>query len=129
VRSDPFLDQKGVHCGLDFVAPIGTNVYATGDGTVTFQQISRTGYGNEIVIDHAFGFGSRYDHLDQILVSLGQKIKRGQLIGKVGRSGRSTGPHLHYEVLYEGKPVNPAFYFDSSLTSDEYLEILKLASK
>jgi len=129
VRSDPFLDQKGVHCGLDFVAPIGTNVYATGDGTVTFQQISRTGYGNEIVIDHAFGFGSRYAHLDQILVSLGQKIKRGQLIGKVGRSGRSTGPHLHYEVLYEGKPVNPAFYFDSSLTSDEYLEILKLASK
>jgi murein DD-endopeptidase MepM/ murein hydrolase activator NlpD len=128
VRSDPFLAQQGLHHGLDFGAAIGKNVYATGDGIVTFLQFSRTGYGNEIVIDHAFGFGSRYAHLDQILVIKGQKIKRGQLIGKVGKSGRSTGPHLHYEVLYENKPVNPAFYFDSSLTREEYQQILKLAS-
>lgn len=128
VRSDPFLAQQGIHHGFDFVAAIGKNVYATGDGTVTFMQFSRTGYGNEIVIDHAFGFGSRYAHLDQILVNEGQKVKRGQLIGKVGKSGRSTGPHLHYEVLYENKPVNPAFYFDSSLTREEYQQILKLAS-
>jgi len=129
MRSDPFLELPGVHCGLDFVAPTGTDVFATGDGNVTFLQFSRTGYGNEIVIDHAFGFGSRYAHLDQILVSEGQKVRRGQMIGKVGRSGRATGPHLHYEVLYEGKPVNPAFYFDSSLTEEEYEQILKLASK
>jgi len=128
VRSDPFLSHDEIHHGLDFVAAIGKNVYATGDGTVTFLQFSRTGYGNEIVIDHAFGFGSRYAHLDQILIKEGQRVKRGQLIGKVGKSGRSTGPHLHYEVLYEKKPVNPAFYFDSSLTREEYQKILKLAS-
>jgi murein DD-endopeptidase MepM/ murein hydrolase activator NlpD len=128
IRSDPFLDQQEVHSGLDFVAAVGKNVYATGDGTVTFVQISRTGYGNEIVIDHAFGFGSRYAHLDQVLVTEGQKIKRGQVIGKVGQSGRATGPHLHYEVLYENKPVNPAFYYDNSLTVEEYQQILKLAS-
>jgi murein DD-endopeptidase MepM/ murein hydrolase activator NlpD len=128
IRSDPFLDQQEVHSGLDFVAAVGKNVYSTGDGTVTFVQISRTGYGNEIVIDHAFGFGSRYAHLDQVLVTEGQKIKRGQVIGKVGQSGRATGPHLHYEVLYENKPVNPAFYYDNSLTEEEYQQILKLAS-
>jgi murein DD-endopeptidase MepM/ murein hydrolase activator NlpD len=128
IRSDPFLDQQEVHSGLDFVASVGKNVYATGDGIVTFVQFSRTGYGNEIVIDHAFGFGSRYAHLDKVLVTEGQKIKRGQVIGKVGQSGRATGPHLHYEVLYENKPVNPAFYFDNSLTIEEYQQILKLAS-
>jgi murein DD-endopeptidase MepM/ murein hydrolase activator NlpD len=128
LRSDPFLEQQEVHCGLDFVAPLGTNVYATGDGTVTLIQLSRIGYGNEIVIDHGFAFGSRYAHLSQILVTQGQKVRRGQLIGKVGDSGRATGPHLHYEVLYETKPVNPSFYFDNSLSVDEYQRIIKLAS-
>jgi murein DD-endopeptidase MepM/ murein hydrolase activator NlpD len=128
VRSDPFLDQQEVHNGLDFVAAVGKNVHATGDGTVTFVQNSRTGYGNEIVIDHAFGFRSRYAHLNEILVTEGQKVRRGQIIGKVGQSGRTTGPHLHYEVLYENKPVNPEFYFDNSLTLEEYEQIVKLAS-
>lgn len=128
VRDDPFLDQKEVHSGLDFVAATGKNVYATGDGTVTLTAFSRTGYGNEIVLDHGFGFGSRYAHLSQILVRDGQKVKRGQLIGKVGASGRATGPHLHYEVLYEKRPVNPAFYFDNSLTTPEYQQILNMAS-
>lgn len=128
IRSDPFLEYQEVHSGLDFVAPVGTNVYATGDGTVTFVQFSRTGYGNEIVIDHAFGFGSRYAHLNQILVTDGQKIRRGQIIGKVGQTGRVTGPHLHYEVLYENRPVNPEYYFDNSLTTDEYNKILNLVS-
>lgn len=128
IRSDPFLYHQEVHCGLDFVAATGKDVYATGDGSVTLVQESRIGYGNEIFIDHGFGFGSRYAHLSQILVKEGQKIKRGQLIGKVGESGRATGPHLHYEVLYENKPVNPSFYFDNSLTVEEYQRILKLAS-
>jgi murein DD-endopeptidase MepM/ murein hydrolase activator NlpD len=128
MRSDPFLNTQEVHSGLDFEAPEGKNVYATGDGTVTLVQFSRTGYGNEIVIDHAFGFGSRYAHLKEILVTEGQKIKRGELIGKVGQSGRATGPHLHYEVLYENKPVNPAFYFDNTLTMAEYQQILKQAT-
>jgi murein DD-endopeptidase MepM/ murein hydrolase activator NlpD len=128
LRSDPFLEMQEVHYGLDFVAEEGKDVYATGDGSVTLVQESRIGYGNEIFIDHGFGFGSRYAHLSQILVKEGQIVKRGQLIGKVGASGRATGPHLHYEVLYENKPVNPSFYFDNSLTVEEYQRILKLAS-
>jgi murein DD-endopeptidase MepM/ murein hydrolase activator NlpD len=129
LRADPFLEQQEVHRGLDFVAAEGKNVYATGDGTVTLVKESRIGYGNEIFIDHGYGFGSRYAHLSRILINEGQKVKRGQLIGKVGKSGRATGPHLHYEVLYENKPVNPSFYFDNSLTLEEYQRILKLASK
>jgi murein DD-endopeptidase MepM/ murein hydrolase activator NlpD len=129
LRADPFLEHQEVHQGLDFVAEVGKNVYATGDGSVTLVQESRIGYGNEIFIDHGYGFGSRYAHLSQILVKEGQIVKRGQLIGKVGESGRATGPHLHYEVLYENKPVNPSFYFDNSLTVEEYQRILKLASK
>ena len=129
VRSDPFYFFEQVHSGLDFVAPAGKNVYATGNGTVTFVQYSRTGYGNEIVIDHKFGFGSRYGHLDTVLVKEGEAIKRGQVIGTVGQTGRATGPHLHYEVLYENKPVNPSFYFDSSLTREEYAQIIHKANR
>jgi len=128
VRSDPFFFFEQVHNGLDFVAPVGKNVYATGNGTVTFVQYSRTGYGNEIVIDHMFGFGSRYGHLDTILVKDGETVKRGQVIGTVGQTGRATGPHLHYEVMYENKAVNPSFYFDSSLTREEYAQIIKKAN-
>jgi murein DD-endopeptidase MepM/ murein hydrolase activator NlpD len=129
LRSDPINNVEQIHTGLDFVAPTGKNVYATGDGIVTFVQLSRTGYGNEIIIDHAFGFSTRYGHLDSILVCQGQKIKRGQLIGKVGSTGRTTGPHLHYEVLYENKPMNPASYYDMGLASNEYKEILNIATK
>ncbi len=100
LRADPFLEHQEVHNGLDFVAATGKNVYATGDGSVTLVKESRIGYGNEIFIDHGYGFGSSYAHLSQILVEEGQIVKRGQLIGKVGESGRATGPHLHYEVLY-----------------------------
>jgi murein DD-endopeptidase MepM/ murein hydrolase activator NlpD len=118
-----------VHNGLDFVTPAGKNVYATGDGIVTFVQYSRKGYGNEIVIDHKFGFGSRYAHLNSIQVKEGDKVERGQIIGTVGETGRSTGPHLHYEVLYEQRPVNPSFYFDINLTREEYAQIIKRAGK
>jgi murein DD-endopeptidase MepM/ murein hydrolase activator NlpD len=129
VRSDPFYFFEQVHAGLDFVAPAGKNVYATGSGTVTFVQYSRTGYGNEIVIDHQFGFGSRYGHLDTIMVMQGETIRRGQVIGTVGQTGRATGPHLHYEVLYDHKPVNPSFYFDSALTREEYAQIINKANR
>jgi murein DD-endopeptidase MepM/ murein hydrolase activator NlpD len=92
-------------------------------------QYSRTGYGNEIVIDHQFGFGSRYGHLDTIMVMQGETIRRGQVIGTVGQTGRATGPHLHYEVLYDHKPVNPSFYFDSALTREEYAQIINKANR
>jgi len=128
VRSDPFFFFEQLHNGLDFVAPMGKNVHATGSGTVTFVQYSRTGYGNEIVLDHMFGFGSRYGHLDTILVKNGEKVMRGQVIGTVGQTGRATGPHLHYEVMFENKAVNPSFYFDSSLTREEYAQIIKKAN-
>ena len=110
LRSDPFFFMERVHCGLDFVAQEGKAVHATGEGTVTFLQYSRTGYGNEIVIDHTYGFGSRYAHLETVKVKEGERVKRGQMIGTVGETGRATGPHLHYEVLYERRPVNPSFY-------------------
>jgi murein DD-endopeptidase MepM/ murein hydrolase activator NlpD len=129
VRPDPFLFMEQVHCGLDFVTAQGKKVYATGDGTVTFVRYSRTGYGNEIVIDHRFGFDSRYAHLNEIMVKPGEVVKRGQVIGTVGQTGRATGPHLHYEVIYNHKPVNPAFYFDSDLTRQEYAQIVNKANQ
>jgi murein DD-endopeptidase MepM/ murein hydrolase activator NlpD len=129
IRTDPFNFFKSIHNGLDFVTAPGKKVYATGDGTVTFTKHSRTGYGNEIVIDHKFGFASRYAHLESIEVKDGAPIRRGQVIGTVGETGRATGPHLHYEVLYNHQPVNPAYYFDTSLTNEEYAEILQRASK
>jgi murein DD-endopeptidase MepM/ murein hydrolase activator NlpD len=119
-RFDPFLHEEADHCGLDFVAPVGTKVYATGEGTVTLLKFSRTGYGNELVINHSFGYSTRYAHLEKFFVTEGEWVKRGQLIGLVGNSGRSTGPHLHYEVRYEGKPVNPVFYYSDDLTDDEF---------
>lgn len=127
VRLDPFFFTERVHNGLDFVAPVGKNVYATGDGIVTFVKHSRTGYGNEIVIDHRFSFGSRYAHLDTILVKQGERVRRGQVIGTVGETGRATGPHLHYEVLHQKRPVNPSYYFDTSLTAAEYGQIISNA--
>ena len=128
-RNDPFSNEgEEFHTGVDFVATIGTNVYAVADGTVTLSKNSRTGYGNEIVINHDFGFSSRYAHLEKILVKEGEKVQRGQLIGKVGSSGRSTGPHLHYEVRYDNKAVNPLLYIANNLTPDEYAEIIALAN-
>lgn len=130
VRTDPFNhEDEELHTGLDFVAAYGTNVYATADGTVTLCKISRTvGYGNEVVINHSFGYSTRYAHLQEIIVNEGDIVKRGQLIGKVGSSGRSTGPHLHYEVRLEKKAVNPISYYATNLTSNEYEEITAMAN-
>jgi murein DD-endopeptidase MepM/ murein hydrolase activator NlpD len=127
-RSDPFLFMEQLHSGLDFVTPVGCAVHATGDGVVTFVQHSRKGYGNEVLINHKFGFGSRYAHLHEIHVREGDTVRRGQIIGSVGQSGRATGPHLHYEVLYKSKAVNPAAYYDPELTRDEYAQIINKAN-
>jgi murein DD-endopeptidase MepM/ murein hydrolase activator NlpD len=129
VRSDPFFFVARTHCGLDFVASTGKKVFATGDGIVTFTETSRNGYGNEIVIDHKFGFSTRYAHLNSIEVKAGEQVKRGQIIGTVGETGRATGPHLHYEVLYNNQPVNPSFYFDTSLTKEEFAQIINKANE
>jgi murein DD-endopeptidase MepM/ murein hydrolase activator NlpD len=124
IRMDPFISIEKYHYGLDFVTAPGKKVYATGDGVVTFVRYSRTGYGNEIVIDHKFGFATRYGHLGSINLEEGELVKRGQFIGTVGATGRATGPHLHYEVLYRNQPVNPSYYFDTTLTSEEFAQII-----
>ena len=119
-RMDPFIMKFSKHNGCDYVAATGTKVCATGDGIVTLLNYSRKGYGNEVIIDHSFGFSTRYAHLNKILVTEGESVGRGQVIGLVGNTGRSTGPHLHYEVRFEGKPVNPFFYYSDDISGDEY---------
>jgi len=108
-RNDPFTGEYKIHEGIDIAAPTGTPVYASADGIVIFTGY-KEGYGLEIEISHQNGIITRYAHLSRILVSPGQKIKRGEIIGKVGSTGRSTGSHLHYEVIINGRPVNPLNY-------------------
>ncbi len=124
-RDDPFTFNLSLHPGIDFSGELNTKVYSTAKGTVTFAEQSRTGYGNEILIDHGFGYITRYAHLNKILVSRGQKVKRGQLIGLMGNTGRSTGTHLHYEVRFFGTPVNPAYFYSDNLTPKEYEKLTK----
>lgn len=109
VRSDPFHGGKKMHAGMDMGAPTGTPVYATGDGYVRRSRVAG-GYGNLVEMDHGYGYQTRFGHLSKILVSEGQFVRRGQMIGLVGSTGRSTGPHLHYEVRIGGKAVQPANY-------------------
>lgn len=125
VRTDPFTHFRKSHSGLDFVGPRNTEIFATADGIVTLVKHSRKGYGNEIVIDHQFGHETRYAHLNKILVKDGQRVERGQLIGLMGSTGRSTGTHLHYEVRYNKRPVNPLFFFSDNLSPDEFEQLAK----
>ncbi|MFZ0961778.1 MAG: M23 family metallopeptidase [Terriglobia bacterium] len=108
-RLDPFSGEGVFHTGVDISAPTGTRVEATGDGIV-LQAGVQSGYGNTILVDHGFGMTTKYAHLSKILVVVGQEVKRGQVIGAVGMTGRATGPHLHYEVLVNETPVNPMKY-------------------
>ena len=127
-RKDPFTRHRKLHAGIDFAIKKGTPIYATGDGKVITRKESIGGYGKLISIDHGFGFETRYAHLSGFNVKKGQKIKRGECIGYVGNSGRSTGPHLHYEVRKNGKAVDPVHYFYKDLSPSEYDEILRLAA-
>lgn len=108
-RVSPFTQQKAFHAGIDVGAPPGTPVYAPGDGEVVFVG-SKSGYGETLIIDHGYGFATCFAHLSAVLVSKGQKIKRGDLVSRVGNTGRSTGPHLHYEVRINGTPQNPLLF-------------------
>ncbi len=127
-RIDPYYRTRKFHEGMDFSARQGTKVYATADGVVKETRYSRRGYGNKIVLDHGYGYTTLYAHLYKIKVKRGQKIKRGQLIGLVGSTGKSTGPHLHYEVRLNNKAQNPANYYFNDLSADEFDEMLKLSS-
>ncbi len=119
-RNDPFTNQRTPHQGIDLAGPYGLDIHCTGDGTVLYTGVSRYGYGKEVVVDHGFGYRTRYAHLQEILVKKGQKLKRGEVLGTLGSSGRSTGPHLHYEVHKNGRAVNPMHFFYDNLTADEY---------
>ncbi len=125
-RSDPVYGTTKFHEGMDFSSPIGTPVYATGDGTVT-EAGWKSAYGNLVEINHGFNYTTRYAHLSAINVHPGQTVKRGDLIGKVGNTGKSTGPHLHYEVRYKGAPQNPVNYYFYDLTPEQYDEMILMA--
>lgn len=119
-RTDPVYGGRRMHSGMDFAAPTGTDVFCTADGVVEAVKHQFTGYGNQIVIDHGFGYKTRFAHLSATLVTPGMKVHRGDVIGRVGKSGKSTGPHLHYEVIYRGKYVNPWNYMDLGMPVEEF---------
>lgn len=126
-RIDPVYGTRKMHWGVDFSAPVGTDVYSTGKGVVETTRKNSWGYGKEIVINHGFGYKTRYAHLNEFLVKVGDTVKRGDLIGLVGNTGKSTGPHLHYEVEKDGHKVSPIDYFHSDLTPEQYEEIVEIS--
>jgi len=126
-RSDPFTKERKFHYGMDFTAPRGTPVYATGDGVVERADNNATGYGNHIRIDHGYGYVSLYGHLYKYNVKRGQKVKRGDLIGFVGSTGRSEAPHLHYEIFKDGERINPINFYYGNLSPEEFDVILQKA--
>lgn len=129
LRIHPIYKISKFHSGMDFTAPTGTDVFSTGDGVVKTVKSQRRELGNHIIIDHGFGYQTVYAHLDGFNVKAGQKVKRGDIIGFVGNTGLSTAPHLHYEVLLNGRYVDPALYYFNDLTADEYDRMAEIALK
>lgn len=127
-RIDPHYHTKRMHWGLDFTASTGTSVYASGNGKIISIERKKWGYGNSVVIDHGYGYKTRYAHLNAFNVKLGELVTRGQTIGFVGSTGKSTAPHLHYEVEKNGKKVNPTHYFHSDLTPEEYEKMIEMST-
>jgi murein DD-endopeptidase MepM/ murein hydrolase activator NlpD len=128
-RSDPFTKARKMHYGMDFTAPRGTPIYATGDGEITRADNNSSGYGKHIRIDHGYGYLSLYAHLSQYNVKPRQKVKRGDLIGFVGSTGRSEAPHLHYEVWKDKDRINPLNFYYGSLSPEEFENMLKYANQ
>ncbi len=125
-RIDPIYGTTRFHAGMDFSAKPGTDVYATADGTVV-KMGWQTGYGNTIVIDHGFGYQTLYAHLKEFRTKRGKRVVRGEVIGGVGNTGKSTGPHLHYEVHVKGQVVNPVNYYFMDLSAEDYDRMIQLA--
>ena len=128
-RTDPFNKSRKMHYGMDFTAPRGTPVYAASDGKIIRADSRATGYGKHVRIDHGFGYITLYAHLNKYNVRKGQKVKKGDVIGFVGSTGRSQAPHLHYEVHKDKKRVNPINFYLGNLTPDEFDNLLKLANQ
>lgn len=127
-RQDPFYRTQRFHAGIDFTAPRGVEVYATANGVVKEVKSVLWGYGQHIIISHGNGYETLYAHLSKFNVRPGQKVSRGQLIGLVGSTGKSTAPHLHYEVHKDGTPINPVYFFHNDLTNEEYQLMLERSS-
>ncbi|HEV3250819.1 MAG TPA: peptidoglycan DD-metalloendopeptidase family protein [Puia sp.] len=127
-RIDPVYKTTKFHAGLDFAAPLGTPIYATANGTVETAGNSGNGYGNHVVINNGYGYSTLFGHMFRVKVRPGQKVKRGEIIGWVGSTGKSTGPHCHYEVHRNGDPVDPVYYFYNDITPEQYDRLLKLAA-
>ena len=132
MRTHPIYNILKFHYGLDFTAPVGTPIYSTGDGVIQFtiKSIDKAseGYGNLIIIDHGYGYKTLYGHLNSFNIKQGKKIKRGEIIGYVGNTGISTGPHLHYEVIKNNQKVNAINYLFHDLTPAEYQKIINLSN-
>ncbi len=128
-RSDPFTGMARMHTGLDLSCKSGNPVYVTGNGVVEQVSFELFGYGNSIIVNHGFGYKTRYAHLSNIFVTEGMKLKRGECIGESGKSGRASGPHLHYEVIYKNNVVNPMNYFDPDMSKEDYENIIHKAAE
>ncbi|GDX52325.1 peptidase M23 [Bacteroidota bacterium] len=129
VRIDPIYKVPRMHEGIDFTAPIGTPIYATGNGTVSLVDYGSRDYGNHVILTHGYGYQTLYGHMSRVKVKIGQKVNRGDVIGYVGNSGKSTGPHCHYEVIKNGRKINPINFFYSDLTPEEFQQMLELAER
>lgn len=127
-RIDPVYKTVKFHAGLDFAAPQGTPIYATADGRVTISGNLGNGFGNHVVLNHGFGYETLYGHMARVKSRVGQTVKRGEVIGWVGSTGKSTGPHLHYEVHKNGKQIDPIYFFYNDLSPEQYQQILKIAA-
>ena len=127
-RIDPIYKTPKLHTGLDFAAAIGTPIYATANGKVTSTAFDAAGYGNHVILDHGYGYGTLYGHMVRIKVRQGETVKRGQVIGWVGSTGKSTGPHCHYEVIRNGEKIDPVHYFFNDLSAADYERMVKMTA-
>jgi murein DD-endopeptidase MepM/ murein hydrolase activator NlpD len=129
MRMHPIYKTEKMHSGMDFTSPVGTEIYATGDGIVAKVEYFGRGYGNNVIIYHGYGYESVYGHMSKMVARQGQKIKRGDIIGYVGNTGTSTGPHLHYEVRKNGNAINPVNFYYDDLTPEEYQKMVELSQQ
>jgi murein DD-endopeptidase MepM/ murein hydrolase activator NlpD len=127
-RIDPVYKTTKFHAGLDFSAPQGTPIYATAEGTVITAGSTGNGYGNHVIINHGYGYQTLYGHMVRVKARNGQSVKRGEVIGWVGSTGKSTGPHCHYEVHKNGEKINPVYFFFNDLTPEQFDMLLKKAA-
>lgn len=127
-RIHPIYKTRKMHFGVDFTAPTGSDIYCTGNGVVAKASHSRRGFGNHVVVDHGFGYETIYAHMSEIEVKKGQRVQRGDVLGKVGNTGTSTAPHLHYEVHKDGRRIDPINFFYNDLNPDEYEKMIEIAA-